>query len=89
VLSGARDHLTHRLFRALRTPRSVALALGVTQAALCLVGLALFQAGAAAVFAFGAMYFFLGGVAILVLDSAYGPEAAPAVAAPARRESGP
>jgi UDP-GlcNAc:undecaprenyl-phosphate/decaprenyl-phosphate GlcNAc-1-phosphate transferase len=89
VLSGARDHLTHRLLRALRTPRSVALALGVTQAALCLVGLALFQAGAATVLAFGAMYFLLGSVAILVLDSAYGPEAAPAVAAPARRESGP
>jgi UDP-GlcNAc:undecaprenyl-phosphate GlcNAc-1-phosphate transferase len=88
VLSGARDHLTHRLLRGLRTPRAVALALGLTQAALCLVGLALFQAAAAAVFAFGAMYFLLGCAAILVLESSYGPEAAPAVAAPARQDPG-
>jgi uncharacterized protein (DUF2062 family) len=89
VLSGARDHLTHRLLRGLHTPRAVALALGLTQAALCLVGLALFQAAVAAVFAFGAMYFLLGCAAILVLESSYVPEAAPAVPEPARRESGP
>ena len=89
VLSGARDHLTHRLLRPLHTPRAVALTLGFMQAALCLVGLALFQVAAAAVFAFGAMYFLLGCAAILVLDSSYGPEAAPDVAAPARQDPGP
>jgi UDP-GlcNAc:undecaprenyl-phosphate/decaprenyl-phosphate GlcNAc-1-phosphate transferase len=88
VLSGARDHLTHRLLRSLRTPRAVALALGLTQATLCLVGLALFQTPSALVFAFGAMYFLLGAAAILVLDSSYSPEAAPAVATPARQEPG-
>jgi UDP-GlcNAc:undecaprenyl-phosphate GlcNAc-1-phosphate transferase len=89
VLSGARDHLTHRLLGRLHTPRAVALALGLTQAGLCLVGLALFQAPVAAVFAFGAMYFALGCVAILVLDASYADEAAPAVATPAQPESGP
>lgn len=89
VLSGARDHLTHRLLGPLHTPRAVALALGLTQAALCLVGLALFQAAAAAVFAFGAIYFVLGCAAILALEASYGPEAAPADLAAARRESGP
>ena len=89
VLSGARDHLTHRLLGRLHTPRAVALALGLTQAALCLVGLVLFQAAVAAVFAFGAMYFALGCAAILVLESSYTSEAAPAVATPAPPESGP
>jgi UDP-GlcNAc:undecaprenyl-phosphate/decaprenyl-phosphate GlcNAc-1-phosphate transferase len=89
VLSGARDHLTHRLLGRLHTPRAVALVLGLTQAALCLVGLMLFQAAVAAVFAFGAMYCLLGCAAILVLDFSYRPEPAPAVAVPARRESGP
>ena len=88
VLSGARDHLTHRLLGPLRTPRAVALALGLTQAALCLVGLALFQTPSAAVLAFGAMYFVLGCAAIFVLESSFGREAAPraAAAAPAERE---
>jgi UDP-GlcNAc:undecaprenyl-phosphate/decaprenyl-phosphate GlcNAc-1-phosphate transferase len=89
ILSGARDHLTHRLLRALHTPRAVALTLGIIQAASCLAGLALFQAAPSGVVAFGAMYFLLGCAAILVLDASYGPEATPAVAAPARRESGP
>jgi UDP-GlcNAc:undecaprenyl-phosphate/decaprenyl-phosphate GlcNAc-1-phosphate transferase len=86
VLSGARDHLTHRLLGALRTPRAVALALGLTQAALCLVGLVLFQTASAAVFVFGAMYFVLAAAAILVLDSWYSPEAAPALATPAQQD---
>jgi len=89
VLSGARDHLTHRLLGPLRTPRAVALALGVIQALLCLVGLALFETPAAGVFVFGAMYFLLGSAAILVLDSSYSPDAAPGLAAPARQEPGP
>jgi UDP-GlcNAc:undecaprenyl-phosphate/decaprenyl-phosphate GlcNAc-1-phosphate transferase len=88
VLSGARDHLTHRLLRSLRTPRAVALALGLAQAALCLVGVALFQAPSAAVFAFGAMYFVLGAAVIFALDSSYSPETAPALATTDRQEPG-
>lgn len=86
VLSGARDHVTHRLLGPLHTPRAVAAALGLTQAALCLVGLALFQTPTAAVFAFGAMYFVLGAAAIFALDSSYSPEAAPALATTDRQE---
>jgi UDP-GlcNAc:undecaprenyl-phosphate/decaprenyl-phosphate GlcNAc-1-phosphate transferase len=89
VLSGARDHLTHRLLGSLRTPRAVALALGLTQATLCVVGLLLFQAASAAVFVFGAMYFVLGVAVILMLDSSYSPESAPALATPTRQEPGP
>jgi UDP-GlcNAc:undecaprenyl-phosphate GlcNAc-1-phosphate transferase len=86
VLSGARDHLTHRLLRSLHTPRAVALALGLTQATLCVVGLLLFQAASAAVFGFGALYFVLGVAVILMLDSSYSPEAAPALATTDRQE---
>jgi UDP-GlcNAc:undecaprenyl-phosphate GlcNAc-1-phosphate transferase len=86
VLSGARDHLTHRLLRSLHTPRAVALALGLTQATLCVVGLLLFQAASAAVLVFGAMYFMLGVAVILMLDSSYSPEAAPALATPAQQD---
>jgi UDP-GlcNAc:undecaprenyl-phosphate GlcNAc-1-phosphate transferase len=89
VLSGARDHLTHRLLRSLHTPRAVALALGLAQATLCVVGLLLFQATSAAVFVFGAMYFVLGVAVILMLDSSYSPEAAPALATPTQQEPGP
>jgi UDP-GlcNAc:undecaprenyl-phosphate GlcNAc-1-phosphate transferase len=45
VLSGARDHLSHRLLVRLGSARTVALALAVTQALLC--GLALALSGAA------------------------------------------
>src|SRR4029077_19483517 len=37
VLSGGRDHLTHRAHAHLRSPRAVALALGAVQAALSVV----------------------------------------------------
>jgi UDP-GlcNAc:undecaprenyl-phosphate/decaprenyl-phosphate GlcNAc-1-phosphate transferase len=88
VFSGARDHVTHRLLWRLRTPRAVALALGLTQAALCLLGLALFQTTSAAVFAVGTIYVILGCAVIIRLESSYGAEAAPAVAAPAQPEPG-
>jgi UDP-GlcNAc:undecaprenyl-phosphate/decaprenyl-phosphate GlcNAc-1-phosphate transferase len=86
VLSGARDHVTHRLLGSLHTPRAVALALGLTQAALCLVGLVLFLIPTAAVFAFGTMYFIFGCAAVFVLDSRYSPDAGPPVATSAQQE---
>jgi UDP-GlcNAc:undecaprenyl-phosphate/decaprenyl-phosphate GlcNAc-1-phosphate transferase len=88
VFSGARDHVTHRLLGPLHTPRAVALALGLTQAALCLLGLALFQTPSAAVFVVGTMYLILGCAVIIRLESSYRAEAAPAVAAPAQPEAG-
>lgn len=45
VLSGGRDHLTHRLVRWLGTPRRVALALATTQLAVCGMAIGMAQAG--------------------------------------------
>ena len=45
VLSGGRDHLTHRLVRWLGTPRRVALALAVTQFTVCGMAIGMAQAG--------------------------------------------
>src|SRR5579859_2949135 len=45
VLIGGRDHLTHRLVRWLETPRRVALALAVTQFAVCGITIGVAQAG--------------------------------------------
>ena len=68
VFSGGRDHLTHRLLNVFRSPRTVALALGVTQATGCLVGFVLYDASIAVVFATATAYV-LGGVgAIFVLE---------------------
>ena len=88
VISGGRDHLTHRLLRWLHTPRAVALALGLTQAALCLIGLALFQAPTAVVLSVGALVVAAGGAALLVLDWSYEAEAPAALATPVQQESG-
>ncbi len=45
ILSGGRDHLTHRLRTRLPSARAVALSLGVAQAALCLTALGVTQLG--------------------------------------------
>jgi UDP-GlcNAc:undecaprenyl-phosphate/decaprenyl-phosphate GlcNAc-1-phosphate transferase len=39
LVTGGRDHLSHRLLPVLRTPRGVAAALAVSQAALCVLGI--------------------------------------------------
>jgi UDP-GlcNAc:undecaprenyl-phosphate/decaprenyl-phosphate GlcNAc-1-phosphate transferase len=46
VLSGGRDHLTHRLVKRLGSPRRVALTLAVTQLLVCGVTISVAQAGA-------------------------------------------
>ena len=68
LLSGGRDHLTHRLLGPLGTPRRVAVTLAVVQAGLCGVGLALLGAGSIAVIATGIAYIVLGSLAIMFLD---------------------
>jgi UDP-GlcNAc:undecaprenyl-phosphate/decaprenyl-phosphate GlcNAc-1-phosphate transferase len=68
LLTGGRDHLTHRLLGVLGTTRLVAAALAVSQLALCAVGLTLLGAGATAVIAAGIAYIVLGCAAIVVLD---------------------
>ena len=89
VLSGARDHLTHRLLRWLHTPRALALALGLTQAALCLIGLALFQAPTAVVLSVGSVVVAAGAAAVLVLDWSYEGDVAAALPTPVQQESRP
>src|SRR3954447_11850125 len=56
LLSGGQDHLTHRLLSRLGTPRRVALALALAQAALCAIGLGLLGASEAVVIAVGSVY---------------------------------
>jgi UDP-GlcNAc:undecaprenyl-phosphate/decaprenyl-phosphate GlcNAc-1-phosphate transferase len=68
VVSGGRDHLTHRLLNVLHTPQAVALVLGATQAVACVVGFVLYDASIAVVFATATTYV-LGAVgAIFVLE---------------------
>jgi UDP-GlcNAc:undecaprenyl-phosphate/decaprenyl-phosphate GlcNAc-1-phosphate transferase len=69
VLSGDRAHLTHRMLVELRSERRVALILGVAQAALCSLGVALFQLDQAAVVAATAAYLAAGAVAIMLLET--------------------
>jgi len=54
VLSGGRDHLTHRLAKRLGSPRRVALTLAVTQLFVCGVTITVAQAGAGWVLIAGA-----------------------------------
>ena len=54
VLSGGRDHLTHRLARRLGSPRRVALTLAVAQLLVCGVTISVAQAGAGWVLIAGA-----------------------------------
>jgi UDP-GlcNAc:undecaprenyl-phosphate GlcNAc-1-phosphate transferase len=68
VLTGGRDHLTHRLLAKLGTPRRVALALAFVQAAV--VALAVFgdQGGRAMLIAFGAGSLALGAIALAAFE---------------------
>ena len=68
VLSGARDHLTHRLLVALRTPRLVAGVLALAQAALCALAVVLLELDSAAIAAVAALYVGVGVGVILLLD---------------------
>jgi UDP-GlcNAc:undecaprenyl-phosphate GlcNAc-1-phosphate transferase len=70
LVTGGRDHLSHRLLLARRSPRSVAVTLALAQAALCSFAIAGYELGTegVAAFAFGA--FVAGVVAIFVLDTA-------------------
>jgi UDP-GlcNAc:undecaprenyl-phosphate/decaprenyl-phosphate GlcNAc-1-phosphate transferase len=64
VMSGGRDHLTHRLALRLESPRRVALTLAITQFALCGVTIAMARAGAGWVLLAGAACFAFGAVLI-------------------------
>jgi UDP-GlcNAc:undecaprenyl-phosphate GlcNAc-1-phosphate transferase len=96
VLSGGRDHLTHRLLEVVGTPQLVALTLAGAQAALCVVGFLIFDSTIVTVFSAATGYVLLGAAAIAALEWPYVREEARAAAeealspplAPAQQESG-
>jgi UDP-GlcNAc:undecaprenyl-phosphate GlcNAc-1-phosphate transferase len=55
VLSGGRDHTTHRLIRRLQSPRRVALALGGVQCSICALTIGVARAGIGWVLLTGAL----------------------------------
>ena len=69
VFSGDRAHLTHRLLGVLGSERKVALVLGVAQAVLCGISIALFQLDQAEVIAATAAYLIAGAAVIALLET--------------------
>jgi UDP-GlcNAc:undecaprenyl-phosphate GlcNAc-1-phosphate transferase len=66
ILSGARDHLTHRLLAMLGSVRRVALALGIAQLTLCGLAIGVSELGGTAV-AVATVSYFLAGAAVIGL----------------------
>jgi UDP-GlcNAc:undecaprenyl-phosphate/decaprenyl-phosphate GlcNAc-1-phosphate transferase len=69
VLSGDRTHLTHRLLALVGSERKVALVLGIAQAALCGLSIALMQLEPQAVVAAAAAYLAVGATIIALLET--------------------
>ena len=69
VLSGARDHLTHRLLGRLGSPRAVALALGTGQAVLAVLAIVMFHASAEVIAVATIIYVAAGLAALRLLES--------------------
>jgi UDP-GlcNAc:undecaprenyl-phosphate GlcNAc-1-phosphate transferase len=70
LVTGGRDHLTHRLLAFLGSPRAVAAALGAVQAILCAIAIVGVRMGIVGIAAFAASSIILGSIAIAILDSA-------------------
>jgi UDP-GlcNAc:undecaprenyl-phosphate GlcNAc-1-phosphate transferase len=69
LVTGGRDHLTHRILLALRSPRTVAATLAVLQGVLCAAAITGDQLGSGATAAIACSAAVLGAFAILVLDA--------------------
>lgn len=69
LVTPGRDHLTHRLFARLGSPRAVAATLAVVQAGLCAVAIGGYELGSVALVACASVCAALGGLAIAVLES--------------------
>ena len=76
ILSGGRDHLTHRLRSMLGSARMVALALGTIQAGLCLMAVLIAQTSLPAIAVMAGAYIAAGIAAIYTLESRVGVEVA-------------
>jgi len=70
LLTGGRDHLTHRLATRLGSPRNVALALGTAQAVLGAVAIGVVQLGEGLVLSAWVTWFVAAAAAILLLETA-------------------
>ncbi len=86
ILTGGRDHLTHRARQRLRTARAVALSLGGVQAVISALAVVAIRGGSTAVLGAVLVYLVGVGVAIAVLDTRLAPmgpgAATPGPAAP-------
>ena len=82
LVTGGRDHLTHRIQLALGSPQPVALALALAQTGLCALAIVGYELGNPALAGFGCAVFLAGVVAILVLDRARWRPAGIAMGAP-------
>jgi UDP-GlcNAc:undecaprenyl-phosphate/decaprenyl-phosphate GlcNAc-1-phosphate transferase len=69
LVTGGRDHLSHRLLPVLRSPRAVAAALAVSQAALCFLAIVGGRSSSEVLAIMALITVTLGLVAIVVLDS--------------------
>ena len=70
LVTGGRDHLTHRMQLALSSPQAVAVTLALAQSLLCALAITGYEVGSAALAGIGLAVFLAGVVAILVLDTA-------------------
>jgi UDP-GlcNAc:undecaprenyl-phosphate/decaprenyl-phosphate GlcNAc-1-phosphate transferase len=69
ILSGGRDHLTHRLLGMVGSERTVALILAAAQTALCGLSIALFHLDQAAILVATAAYLTIGAALIALLET--------------------
>lgn len=90
LLTGGRDHLTHRLLTRVGSPRAVACCLALAQAALCVAAIAGEQIGTVAVQAIASVAVVAGIGAIAVLESpAWRPATVPLALRVGRRSLAP
>jgi len=89
ILTGGRDHLTHRVLARVGTPRRVALTLAVLQSGLAALALAGTKLGGAWVLAFGLAAAAAGAVALVRLEEITAAPRRSAVLAPVSQDSLP
>jgi UDP-GlcNAc:undecaprenyl-phosphate GlcNAc-1-phosphate transferase len=74
ILTGGRDHLTHRTRLRVRTVRSVAFALGGAQAVISALAVIALQGGPGVIVLAVVLYLAAAGTAITVFDASYSPD---------------
>ncbi len=69
LMSGGRDHLTHRLATRLGSPRAVALTLGLAQASIAAVAIAVTEHGEGSIVAAWSIWFVAGAAGVALLET--------------------